>query len=423
MRTSIYLTRFLTLLLCVVFPLYLALRGSASLSDIAFLLSSLSSRAEALHVALTSPLAAPPVSISKEAFEAFAEPAKPVRAPEGGRKKRYPSLPDGLAHCINSFEQYSLLAEQVLQRKHARYAKQTHAQKAISNKLGYPAHFEKARKGIEVNARFSEQIAQIAREDYHTGPRALEDKEDAEFGVVDLAFGHLSRDWSTQGAKERQAVFPPVLDGLEQHFSGNGRGKKVLVPGSGMGRLASDIADLGYDVTANELDYGSILAYHLLTNHTSSLHQHTLQPFVTKWTHQANPSSRYSALTVPDHWPNKAVKLVEGDFLEMFPRDGEFDAVVTLFFIDISENVVDFLSNIHRLLKPGGVWINLGPLKWGTHTALQLSAEEVLQLADLLGFDVDHTSRKSIDSVYAEQLETLLKFTYVTQFWSATKRV
>ncbi|PWY94453.1 methyltransferase-like protein [Aspergillus sclerotioniger CBS 115572] len=401
---------FLALLLCIVFPLYLAIRGSASLSDIAVLLSSLSERAEALHIALTSPLAAPPAPIFKEAFEAFAEPAKPVRATQDGRRKRYPSLPDGLAHCINSFEQYPFLAEQVLQRKHARYSKQTPAQKAISNKLGYPAHFEQARNGIKVNARFSEKIAQIAREDYHTGPRALEDIEDAEFGLVNLAFGHLSRDWSTQGAKERQAVFPPVLDKLEQHFGGKGRGNKVLVPGS------------GYDVTANELDYGSILAYHLLTNHTSSLHQHTLQPFVTKWTHQANPSSRYSALTVPDHWPNKAVKLVEGDFLEMFPRDGEFDAVVTLFFIDMSENVIDFLSNIHRLLKPGGVWINLGPLKWGTYTALQLSAEEVLQLADLLGFDVDHTSRKNIDSLYAEQPETLLKFTYVTQFWSATKR-
>jgi len=51
-------------------------------------------------------------------------------------------------------------------------------------------------------------------------------------------------------------------------------------------------------------------------------------------------------------------------------------------------------------------------LKWGTYTALQLSTEEVLQLADLLGFDVDHTSRKSIDSLYAQRPETLLKFTY-----------
>ncbi|CAN9246899.1 unnamed protein product [Alternaria alternata] len=414
MRTSLYLTRFLTLLFCLVFPLYLALRAAASLSDIKLLISSLSERTEALHIALTSQLAASSTQISKD--------AKAANSYKSERRK-YPSLSDGLAHCINSFEQYPFLAERVLQRKYARYTKQTPTQKTISNKLGYPAHFEKARKGIEVNARFSEQMAHIAREYYHTGPEALEDKEDADFGAVDLVFGHLSRDWSPQGAKERQTVFPPVLHGLEQHFGGNGRGKRILVPGSGLGRLASDIADLGYDVTANELDYGSIMAYHLLTNHTSSLHQHTFQPFVTKWTHQSNPSSRYSTLTVPDHWPNKAVKLVEGDFLDMFPQDGEFDAVVTLFFIDISKNVVDFLGNIHRLLKPGGLWINLGPLKWGTHSAIQLSAEEMLQLADLLGFDVDHTSRKSIDSLYAEQPDTLLKFTYITQFWSATKRV
>lgn len=80
-------------------------------------------------------------------------------------------------------------------------------------------------------------------------------------------------------------------------------------------------------------------------------------------------------------------------------------------------------------------------LKWGSYSALHLSTEEVLQLAALLGFDVDHTSRKSIDSLYAEQPESLLKFTYgeclssswgkskrllmvlaVTQFWSATKK-
>ncbi|KAF0316965.1 hypothetical protein GQ607_015762 [Colletotrichum asianum] len=404
MHTSICPSRFLALSLFIVFPLYLAIRGSSSLSDVAVVISSLSSRAEALHVALTSSIATTPAPTS-QTFESSCEYA----GPEGGKKHRYSPLPDGLAHAITSFEKYSLLAERVLQRKHARYSKQSSAQKALSNKLGYPAHFEKARQGIDVNAQFTEQVAQIARAHYPIDPQAaLEDHEDAEFGL---------------GKKERQAVFPPVLAGLEQHFGENGNGKKVLVPGSGMGRLASDIADLGYDVTANELDYGSILAYHLLTNHTSSLHQHTLHPFVTKWTHQANPSSRCSAVTVPDHWPNKTVKLVEGDFLETFPEKKQFDAVVTLFFIDISNNVIDFLSNIHRLLKPGGVWVNLGPLKWGTHTALQLSAEEVLQLADLLGFDTDHASRKSIDSLYADQPDTLLKFTYVTQFWTAKKRV
>lgn len=118
--------------------------------------------------------------------------------------------------------------------------------------------------------------------------------------------------------------------------------------------------NIGYDVTANDMDYTSILPYRVLTERTSALNQYTFEPFVTKWAHQADSFSRFSAVTVPDHMPNKTVKLVEGDFLDVFPQDGEFDVVVTLFFIDISDNIIDFISNIYRLLKPGGLWINLG---------------------------------------------------------------
>jgi carnosine N-methyltransferase len=248
MHTSTCLSCFFYILFCIAVPLYLAIHGSASSFGIDFLLSSLSERAEVIHVALTSPPASPSTPNCDAAFQASVEPENPVRASRGGREKRYPSILTGLAHCINSFERYPFLAEQVLQRKYARYSKQTPAQMAISKNLGYPAHFEKARKGIEVNARFSEKIAQIAREKYDMGPLPLNDNEDAEFGVVDSAFGHLSRDWSTQGAKERQAVFPPILSALEEHFGGTGGGSKVLVPGSGMGRLASDLADIGVSI-------------------------------------------------------------------------------------------------------------------------------------------------------------------------------
>ena len=50
--------------------------------------------------------------------------------------------------------------------------------------------------------------------------------------------------------------------------------------------------------------------------------------------------------------------------------------------------------------------------KWGTHSQLQLSAEEVLHLADIVGFAVDPASRRAIDAVYAHQPGSLLKFTY-----------
>ena len=241
MGNSIFPTSFFTLFLCIIIPVYLHLHGSASLPGTASLFSSLSQRVQAVHVALTSPLESPLAPIFEQTFETLTEPVEA----ESRRRNIYPALPDGLAHSINSFEQYAFLGEGVLQRKYARYAKQTPAQKAMSNKLGYHAHFEKARKGIEANARFAEQVALIARGDYHIGPRPLDDIEDAEFGLVDLVFGHLSRDWSSQGAKERQAVIPPILEGFEQRYGGNGMGRKVLVPGSGVGRLASDVADLG----------------------------------------------------------------------------------------------------------------------------------------------------------------------------------
>jgi hypothetical protein len=40
---------------------------------------------------------------------------------------------------------------------------------------------------------------------------------------------------------------------------------------------------------------------------------------------------------------------------------GMWDAVVTCFFIDTARNIVEYVRLIRRLLRPGGVWLNLGP--------------------------------------------------------------
>lgn len=113
-------------------------------------------------------------------------------------------------------------------------------------------------------------MAKFARENYQTGFHSLQTEAGKEADLEDasMALYHLMRDWSAQGEKERQAVFPPVLEGLEKHFGGRRRRKrrsgeekeekeeekKVLVPGSGTGRLASDIADLGMSVHHNYFD-------------------------------------------------------------------------------------------------------------------------------------------------------------------------
>lgn len=37
-----------------------------------------------------------------------------------------------------------------------------------------------------------------------------------------------------------------------------------------------------------------------------------------------------------------------------------WDCVATCFFIDTAHNVIEYIETIWKILKPGGVWINLG---------------------------------------------------------------
>jgi hypothetical protein len=56
-------------------------------------------------------------------------------------------------------------------------------------------------------------------------------------------------------------------------------------------------------------------------------------------------------------------------------KETNYDAIVTLFFIDTAENVLQYLDVIKQLLKPGGVWINYGPLKNGELWGVCCTAE------------------------------------------------
>ena len=59
-----------------------------------------------------------------------------------------------------------------------------------------------------------------------------------------------------------------------------------------------------------------------------------------------------------------------------------------------AKNVVNYLRIVHRLLAPGGVWVNLGPLLWhwennGTNDpSVELTLDEVKALARKIGFEI-----------------------------------
>ena len=72
--------------------------------------------------------------------------------------------------------------------------------------------------------------------------------------------------------------------------------------------------------------------------------------------------------------------------------------VVTAFFIDTAENLLDYLDVIKNLTLPSGniergYWINVGPLKYGTAAQVELNADELKDLRKNLGW-------KDYNSVY-----------------------
>jgi len=76
-----------------------------------------------------------------------------------------------------------------------------------------------------------------------------------------------------------------------------------------------------------------------------------------------------------------------------------FDTVVTPWFIDlVPSDLRNFISEVRRLLKPGGRWLNLGPLHYRPEVPLtrRFAREEVFDLAVRAGFRVDQWSAGSM---------------------------
>ncbi|KAF9078658.1 N2227-like protein [Rhodocollybia butyracea] len=251
------------------------------------------------------------------------------------------------------------------------------------------------------------------------------------------------RDWSEEGKEEREMSYGPMKEALLSHFSDipqeERKNFRVLVPGAGLGRLAYDVASLGFACQGNEFSHYMLLASFLILNKTERPNMHTIYPYVHTFSNLPDRSSMLRAVTIPDVMPTlppgSAFSLVAGDFEEIYngesdpnePQAGLWDAILTCFFIDTAKNIVNYLRIIHNILAPGGVWINLGPLLWHWENnntndpSVELDLAEVKELARMVGFQIEN--ERTIDATYTTNSNGMLVYTYRTAFWTARKKI
>ncbi len=114
-------------------------------------------------------------------------------------------------------------------------------------------------------------------------------------------------------------------------------------------------------------------------------------PFIDGLSHHATTTDMARPIRAPQKQVHPSnVLMVEGDFTEVFSdMIGEYDVIITHFFIDTARNLMSYFDTIHRLLRKGGYWINFGPLLYGSGPFVQLSLDEIVLVSEAMGFEFE----------------------------------
>ncbi|KAF5010751.1 hypothetical protein FDECE_3106 [Fusarium decemcellulare] len=351
-----------------------------------------------------------------------------------------------LLDALNGFSKYYERQKAELDRIQGLYKHVNRAQKSLlEHEVQYSKKFARIDTLLKKNQELCDRIVQNAFEFYEIGQEEFQKHSKdlqaagkvADKVSVSQALKHYVRDWTEPGASERDGPFSNLVKTLKGLFPERDGAEpvKMLLPGAGLGRLGHDIAKLGgFEVTINEWSMYMNLAYRFVEENRSR-NSFSFHPFVDGWSHHATEADMTRELIFPDVGINaSSVVMVEGDFTTAFnDKVGKFDVVVTYFFIDTARNLMSYLDTIKKVLKPGGHWINLGPLLYGTGPFVQLSLEEILRVAEAMGFEYLDTDEscgpltfperkvRSMEAVYGFDDRALSKSAYNAQFWVARR--
>ncbi|KAJ5682874.1 hypothetical protein N7462_006039 [Penicillium macrosclerotiorum] len=387
--------------------------------------------------------------------------------------------------AFDSFRQYRRTAHHntTHRRRQAFYALPSeHWQMLAEPPFSILDNLNRVDDAIDTNAEIADAILAVGLESF--GLPVTPDKDDptqnwhetataSDVNKAHSTIRQFYRDWSVEGRAERQVCYDPVLQDLHREFYPRrqaGEEIRVLVPGAGLGRLVFEVCLAGYAAEGNEISYHQLLASSWVLNHTAGAQQHALHPFALHFSNLHSRAQQLRRVLIPDVHPGSAMamagqtgdaplgtmSMTAADFVVLYMQPEQraaFDAVATVFFIDTAPNLIRYVEAIHHCLKPGGLWINVGPLLWhfedghprqagtggtggtgGTDEAppteaagigepgnVELTEEEVLRLVERLGFCIEARADDRAPCGYIQDADSMLQNLYQPSHWVARK--
>jgi len=307
--------------------------------------------------------------------------------------------------------------------------------------FNYKERIEKVKKGIELNQMFYNKVASLYALEFDHLSYTKEEYEEhryfEEYLIRGFFMSCLMRDWTLESKPERDNNYGNVLKEVKKYFNYDDKNLmkknnyKALVPGTGCSRMAFELAKRGFEVEANDFCFIYILCDDYLFNYS---HKNEFQfcPSIHTFANNYSESSVIKRYSFPDvdirdeleKSGAKPITFIKGDFLLKYKGiKDQYDLIVTLFFIDVSKNIIEYVEIMHDLLKKGGVWVNLGCLDYfhsRNLNSIDLTWDELRQV--IINYDFDIKNEVTEFVPYGVKMGSTVSDSYGTVFFTAVKK-
>uniref|UniRef100_A0A8B9SV23 Carnosine N-methyltransferase n=1 Tax=Anas platyrhynchos TaxID=8839 RepID=A0A8B9SV23_ANAPL len=342
---------------------------------------------------------------------ALAAAAAAARAEEEAEEERMER--EHFRRIINAFRYYGTNMHERVNRTERQFKSLPANQQSLLPQ--FLPHLDKIRKCIDHN---QEILHTIVNDCVHM----FENKEYGEDGrgkitpasTFDMdklksTLKQFVRDWSEEGKPERDSCYQPIISEIVKNFPKERwdfSKVNILVPGAGLGRLAWEIAMLGYACQGNEWSLFMLFSSNFVLNRCSEVNSCKLYPWIHQFSNNRRSADQIRPIYFPDVDPHSLpsgsnFSMTAGDFQEIYSECNTWDCIATCFFIDTAHNVIDYIDTIWKILKPGGIWINVGPLLYhfenlANELSIELSYEDIKNVILQYGFHIE-VRRYSLD--------------------------
>ena len=310
--------------------------------------------------------------------------------------------------------------------------------------FNYKDKIEKVKKGIELNQIFYTKVASLYTDEFNHINYTKYAKEDInqhrifeEYLIRHFYMSCLMRDWTLESKPERDNNYGNVLNQVKLYFNFDDKNLmknnnfKALVPGTGCSRMTFELAKRGFEVEANDFCFIYILTVDYLFNYS---HKNEFQfcPSIHSFANSYSESAVIKKYSFPDidikdeleKSEAKPITFIKGDFLLKYKgMKDKFDLIVTLFFIDVSKNIIEYVEIMHDLLKKGGVWVNLGCLDYfhsRFHNSIDLTWDELKQV--IINYDFEIKNEVTDFVPYGVKVGSMVSDSYGTVLFTAMKK-